>query len=99
TVVDAGPVRTEAEQNVDEPEATTLSQRVDLRVDSVEVVSDESDAQAAVSGGVRLTVRWPEETPDAANVRGFQCGERIRAVVRLLPPERYRDPGVWNRAD
>ncbi len=29
----------------------------------------------------------------------FRCGERIRAVVRLLPPETYHDPGVWSRAD
>jgi competence protein ComEC len=96
TVVDAGPVRTEPEQNVDEPETATSSQRVDLRVESVEVVSDESDALGALSGGVRLTVRWRDEL---ARVEGFRCGERIRAVVRLLPPERYRDPGVWNRAD
>src|SRR5208337_4641464 len=29
----------------------------------------------------------------------FQCGERIRAVVRLLPPEVYHDPGVWSREE
>ncbi len=99
TVADSGPVRSEAEQNTEEPGTTTSSQRLDLRVDSVEVVSDESDAQAAVTGGIRLTVRWPDEALDAASVQGFRCGERIRAVVRLLPPEKYRDPGVWNRAD
>ena len=59
TVVDAGPVRTELEQNVDEPTATAPTQRIDLRVATVEVVNDESDAQAPVAGGVRLTVRWP----------------------------------------
>ena len=59
TVVDAGPVRTELEQNVDEPTATAPTQRMDLRVATVEVVNDESDAQAPVGGGVRLTVRWP----------------------------------------
>ncbi len=99
TVVDAGSVRTEAEQNVDEPTAARPSQRMDLRVENVEVVGDESDAQAAVSGGVRVTVRWPDETPGATRVQGFQCGDRVRAAVRMLPPERYRDPGVWNRAD
>ena len=30
---------------------------------------------------------------------GVPCGERVRAVVRLLPPETYHDPGVWSRAD
>src|SRR3984957_6298524 len=59
TVVDAGPVRTELEQNVDEPTATAPTQRLDLRVATLEVVNDNSDAQAPVGGGVRLTVRWP----------------------------------------
>ncbi|MFZ0338084.1 MAG: ComEC/Rec2 family competence protein [Terracidiphilus sp.] len=95
TVVGTGPVRTELEQNVDEPSAASPSERVDLRVASVEVVNDESDAQALVGGGVRLTVRWP-----AGNgVQAFACGDRVRAVVRLLPPEIYHDPGVWSRAD
>jgi competence protein ComEC len=94
-VIGTGPLRTELEQNVDEPSAASPSERVDLRVESVEVVSDESDAQALVGGGVRLTVRWP-----AGNaVEAFACGDRVRAVVRLLPPETYHDPGVWSRAD
>jgi competence protein ComEC len=97
TIVDAGPVRTELEQNVDEPTATEPTQRIDLRVATVEVVSDESDAQATVGGGVRLTMRWP--AGEYASVSPFQCGERVRAVVRLLRPEIYHDPGVWNRAD
>src|SRR5580692_5957245 len=88
TVVGTGPLRTELEQNVDEPSATTLSERVDLRVESVEVVNDESDAQALVGGGVRLTVRWPAGTA----VQAFACGDSVRAVVRLLPPEIYHDP-------
>jgi competence protein ComEC len=99
TVVDAGPVRSELEQNVDEAEATAPSQRIDLRVATVEVVTDESDSQEPMSGSVRLTVRWPEEKANAAHADGFECGERIRAVVRMLPPETYHDPGVWSRAD
>jgi len=99
TVVDAGPVRTELDQSVDEPAVASPSQRLDLRVDSLEAVNDESDRQEAVRGGVRLTVRWPQEIPLNKIGQGFRCGERIRAVVRLLPPETYRDPDVWSRAD
>jgi competence protein ComEC len=108
-VVDVGPVRNETEQNLDhnqqdEPAATQSqpvatqnpSQRIDLRLSSMEVVTDAEDDQQPVQGGVRLTVRWPLDT---ANKQLFQCGERVRAVVRLLPPEVYRDPGVWSRAD
>ncbi len=97
TVVDAGPVRTELEQNVDEAQKTAPSQRIDLRVATVEVVDDQSDAQAPVAGGVRLTVRFPLDAQHSA--QAFQCGERVRAVVRLLPPGTYHDPGVWSRAD
>jgi competence protein ComEC len=97
TVVDAGPLRTELEQNVDEPTAAAPTQRLDLRVGTLEVMNDDSDAQAPVTGGVRLTVRWPVGVQ--AGISPFQCGERVRAVVRLLPPETYHDPGVWSRAD
>jgi len=99
TVVDAGIVRTELEQNVDEPGNTGPSQRIDLRVTSVEVVNDESDAQAAVSGKVRLTVRWPRDAAADSSAQALRCGDRVRASVRLLRPEVYHDPGVWNRAD
>jgi competence protein ComEC len=104
TVVDAGPVRGETVQSLmdhdDHGEAVEPqqrpSQRIDLRVSSMEVVTDANDAQTPVEGGVRLTVHWPQI---AAGQQPFRCGERIRAVVRLLPPEVYRDPGVWSRED
>ena len=94
TVTDAPPVRGELEQNVDEAAASLPTQRIDLRVSSVEVVTDSDDAQVPVEGGVRLTIRWPT-LPD----RPFDCGERVRATARLLPPEVYHDPGTWSRAD
>jgi competence protein ComEC len=99
TVVDAGPVRGETEQNLDEPAqgpAQQPSQRIDLRVSSLEVVTDADDAQAPIDGRVRLNVRWPVAP---ANQQLFRCGERIRAVVRLLQPEVYHDSGVWSRED
>jgi competence protein ComEC len=104
TVVDAGPMRGETEQSLidhdDHGDAVEPqqrpSQRIDLRVSSMEVVTDASDVQTPVEGGVRLTVHWPQ---NAAGQQPFQCGERVRAVVRLLPPEVYRDPGVWSRQD
>lgn len=71
------------------------AQHIDLTVSSIEQVTDTFDAQVAVTGGVRLTVRWPSASAPA---QPFRCGERVRAVVRLLPPETYHDPGVWSRA-
>jgi competence protein ComEC len=114
TVADAGPVRGETEQNLIDHEwhdnhaepaepaqqpAQRPSQRIDLRVSSMEVVTDMDDLQTPVEGGVRLTVHWPENSAGPAGQQVFRCGERVRAVVRLLPPEVYRDPGVWSRED
>jgi competence protein ComEC len=117
-VVDAGPVRGEVEQSLNdhasaepasaepastEPASTEPTQqpaqRIDLRVSSLEVVTDSSDVQAPIAGGVRLTVRWPATAPAQPGPQPFHCGERVRAVVRLLPPEVYHDPGVWSRED
>ncbi|MFZ0746240.1 MAG: DNA internalization-related competence protein ComEC/Rec2 [Terracidiphilus sp.] len=99
TVVDAAPVRGQTVENVDEPPAEGPSQRIDLRVSSIEMVDDSLDAQTPAQGGVRLTVHWPLESQDNLGPRPFRCGERIRAIVRLLPPEVYRDPGAWSRTD
>ncbi|HZP04033.1 MAG TPA: ComEC/Rec2 family competence protein [Terracidiphilus sp.] len=96
TIVDIGPIRAEQEQNIDERAIESSSQRIDVRVSSIEQVDDSSDRQIPATGGVRLTVRWPAREK---SIQPFECGERIRAIVRLLPPETYHDPGVWNRAD
>ena len=94
TVVDLGPVRTELEQNVDEPSSDAPTQRIDLRLATIEEVSDEADQQIPVTGNVRITVRWPTGSPQP-----FHCGEVIRADARLLMPETYHDSGTWSRAD
>ena len=93
TVTNAGPVRVQMDQSVDEPSAEVPSQGVDLSLTSIEVVDDNSDQQVPISGSVRLNLRWPHASP-----RRIPCGARIRAVARLLPPETYHDAGVWNRS-
>ena len=96
TIIDAGPLRKELQQSSDESAAPESMQRIDLRVSSLEVVSDSEDTQEPAQGNVRLTVRWPAgEQPPAA----FHCGDRIRADARLMLPDVYRDPGAWNRRD
>ncbi len=101
TVVGAGPVRTELEQNVGEPVATSPSERVDLRVASVEVVNDESDTQALVGGGVRLTVRWPagrarrRSRVETACAPWFACFHRRLITIREFGAARI---SCWTRA-
>ena len=107
TIVDAGPMRSEIVQNLASPEdhgqpATIApeaqsTQRIDLSVSSIEKVTDTEDAQAPARGGVRLNVRWSPSLPGQLAQKPFHCGDRVRAVVRLLPPQIYRDPGAWNR--
>ncbi|MDR3725929.1 MAG: ComEC/Rec2 family competence protein [Terracidiphilus sp.] len=113
TVVDAGPIRSEMEQTLAEysepgPAAQAASaapqvlpsQRIDLRVSTLEVVTDDEDAQLPATGGVRLTIRWPLDQPlIQPGPQPFRCGDRIRAEARLLPPETYHDPDVFSRAD
>ena len=104
TIVDAGPIRSEIELNLDQPKDAAdqqrPSQRIDLRVSTLEAVTDESDAQVPTAGGVRLTIRWPPpNVADSSTPKPFQCGERLRAAVRLLEPETYHDLGTWSRQD
>jgi competence protein ComEC len=99
TVIDAAPVRTEIEQNIDEPSGVAPAQRIDLRVSSLEQVTDAEDVQLPVSGTVRLIIRWPQAAPGQGTVPWFQCGDRLQAVVRLLPPASYHDPGAFSREE
>ncbi len=99
TIVDVAPIRSEHIENVEESPGENLSQRIDVRVANIEFVNDAEDRQIPGDGSVRLTVRWPLQSGDQSLPRGFGCGERIRAVVRLLPPEEYRDPGAWSRSE
>jgi len=105
TVIDAAPVRNEDEQSLKDDEADDTgaavepSQRVDVQLGSLEVVTDAEDRQTAVTGAVRLTVRWPTGTSTQTAAQAFHCGDRIRADARLLRPAVYHDPGVWSRAD
>jgi competence protein ComEC len=108
TILNAGPIRSEIEQNLpdENPSQPTESdpdprpsQRIDLSLSTIETITDTTDSQSPVSGNVRLTIRWPRPGPNQPAPQPFHCGDSIRAVARLLQPEVYRDPGVWNRED
>ncbi len=99
TVIGAAPVRTEIEQNIDEPSGAAPAQRIDLRVSSLEQVTDTEDVQLPVTGVVRLIIRWQQTAPGQHTAPWFHCGDRLEAVVRLLPPASYHDPGAFSRED
>jgi competence protein ComEC len=111
TVTEAGSLRNESESapveaNPETPWAANQSssqtingpsQSLDLRVSTVEIITDSQDSQAPVAGAVRIQVRWPEDA--SASPVAFQCGDRIRAMLRMTLPEVYHDPNVWSRQD
>lgn len=105
TITDLGPVRNadkEAGDSSADAESTNtrnrLTQRVDLQVSSVESISDSEDRQTPVQAGLRLTVQFSNAN-NQSSYPVFHCGDRLRAVVRLYPPESFRDPGVWSRKE
>jgi competence protein ComEC len=106
----AGPLRPqtqEAENNAtgeaeDDPDfagsATTPHQQiqqVDLELSAAEIVTDTSDEISTIPKAqttkLRLTVQWPTSSI------AIHCGDHLRAVVRMLPPDTYHDPGVWSQ--
>ena len=106
TVADAGPLRTSEpeEQDLDDPaggeSASSHSveqiQRIDLQMTGAEVVTDTTDQVLPIpqsdASRLRLSVLWPKGHPQP-----IPCGQRLRAVVRILPSEVFHDPGVWDR--
>ncbi|KAA6458733.1 DUF4131 domain-containing protein [Acidobacteria bacterium AB60] len=93
TVTNAGAIRNDASQSLDQAVPAVPFETVDVRLSSIEIVDDHSDRQVPASGSVRLNLRWPQSAPQR-----IPCGARIRVAARLLPPETYHEEGVWNRA-
>jgi len=73
-------------------ETTEHTQQIDLALDHVEDFTADLDWQAAVAGGLRLTIYARE----GQHLPRVHCGERLNATVRMHTAERYRDPGAWD---
>lgn len=94
TVVSANAVRDGSLMDADSEDDDSPSQRVDIEVTRIEQVNDSIDQMHTATGGVRLTVLWPEgSTPQT-----LLCGDHVRASVQLLRPVDFRDAGAWSRS-
>jgi competence protein ComEC len=69
-------------------EVTEQLQSIDIAVESA--ASD--DAMRPVHGGLRLSLY----APDGATIMPLHCGDTVTFTATIRPPERYRDPGVWD---
>jgi competence protein ComEC len=92
TVSAVHPVRVETRILREGATETEQTQQIDVVLDHVEDFTADRDWQAAVQGGLRLTVyaHAGEELPKV------KCGERLRMDLRFRVPEMYRDPGAWD---
>ena len=68
---------------------TEQMQSVDLHVRSA---AEPGDPLQPVEGGLRLSLYAPED----AVMSPLGCGDNVTVTATIKPPERYRDPGVWD---
>jgi competence protein ComEC len=108
TVADAGPIREQYSDESDDdiedspdnhaPKSILKLQSIDLEVSAAEVITDASDAMHPIApestSRVRIAIQWPAGQP----AEPVDCGQKLRVVIRMLPPDVYLDPGAWNRS-
>ena len=113
-VTDAGPIRSRdtageaPHDSEDHDDGSAVEapdgqiQRVDLQLTSAEVVTGTQDRMQSIpekpAAKLRLSVLWPNAVSSSRRLQLIQCGEQLRVVLRILPPEVFHDPGVWSRA-
>lgn len=64
-------------------------QSIDLHVHAAALPSDPLQP---VEGGLRLSLYAPAD----ATMPPLGCGDTVAVTAKINPPERYRDPGVWD---
>ena len=90
TVERAGPIRRILSfRPFSDEQIAEQMQSVDLHIRSA---AEPGDPLQPVEGGVRLSLYAPED----ATVPTLGCGDLITVTATIKPPDRYRDPGVWD---
>lgn len=70
-------------------EITEQLQSIDVAVESA---ATPGEPMRQVDGGLRLSLY----APDGAAMPVLGCGDTVAFTATIRPPERYRDPGVWD---
>ena len=88
----------DADRDFDSEELVPPTQHtysLDLALTSIEDVTPDISRMVPISGGIRATL----PLQSGAAVPAFRCGDLVEVPVRLHPPQRFRDPGVFQYAD
>jgi competence protein ComEC len=75
--------------------ARQATEVLELQANAIEDVSPDISRMTTITGGALITLVKRAGGTDVE----VPCGARIRVTVRLHPPQRYLDPGVWSYAD
>jgi competence protein ComEC len=71
---------------------TEQMQSIDLRVRSAGEPGEPGEPPQPIAGGLRLSIYAPAD----ATMTSLGCGDLVTVTATIKPPERYRDPGVWD---
>jgi competence protein ComEC len=101
-VVNAGPQRArnstqapeDSEPDTPREHLPDQTQLVDLQLTTAEVITDTTDTLTPIPNPITARIRLTV----IANPSAILCGQHLRAVIRMLPPDTFRDPGVWSSA-
>ncbi len=81
-------------QETTDAAASERAWSIDLALDAVEQVTPDISKMVPANGGFRLTLYGTEAE---AQSLAMGCGDTLRVPTRLLQPQQFRDPGVWQR--
>ena len=90
TILRGGPVRRILSfRPFSDEQITEQMQSIDLRVLSA---AEPGGTRQPAHGGLRLSLYAPAEAP----MPELGCNDLVTVTATIRPPERYRDPGVWD---
>lgn len=90
TIIRSSPIRRiTSYRPFSDQQITEQMQSVDLKVLSG---AEPGEPPQPAAGGLRISLYAPED----AALTPLACGDQVTVTATIKPPERYRDPGVWD---
>jgi competence protein ComEC len=97
----------ESDEASDSAEAAAPTISLDLALTAIEDVTPDTSRMIPIAGGIRATLSNAGDAQHVSvnqpnqlgRIDKLRCGDLVQIPLRMHPPERYRDPGVWQYAD